>query len=417
MAVQPTPFIGGVDQLLGGLATDQALFDATTDRNAYRIDDIEAQVTPLNNQLSAYYQVLNRYRKGRAVFQPKYTWVRDDVPQVMTRATAAHTAGVTTLSVVDATVFQPGMAILNQRTGEIMLAANPSGLHLAPPTMTSTTSIQVTRGQLGTVAAAMTVNDELVALGSPLPERGEATETNSKIPVFDWNYVSFWSTKVSVTELQANTRMRYGIDFPNQVRDAWFKLNRQVAMALMFSRRWVINPGSAGWGRYYFCNGLMPQIRTNRLNLSQVDGVLTFPILNHWLHNLGEANTSSPRKTLFCGTNLFEAISMISYNKVLPVQYTTTLGTRVMTIATTQGLEVDVVLDKHVFFGQNSGTGACVDMTFVQMHAMNNMPFRVRPNIQSNAAHHREDEIYGSASMELKNEECSGVIEGCVGGY
>lgn len=399
--------IGNAGTATGGLATDQALFDAVSDRNAYRIDDLESTVTDIRTQTSAFFQFLTRFRKGPAATQPKYTWVRDDIPQIMSRVTAAANSSATTIYVVDGSVFQQGMLVLNQRTSEIMEVDRATSQSLTQITITSSTG----RGMLGTTAQAILAGDILIALGVPLGERGTSTEGNFKVPTFDWNYVSFFSTKTSVTELQQVTPMRYGIDFPNAVKDMWFKLHRQVAMMLVFSRKWV-KDGGTGVGRMYFMDGLIPQIKTNRLDLTNVDGVLTWGVFNNFLNNLAAPNVSSARKACFCGNNLFEAINTTATNKMDPAHFEPSLGTRIMTVVSSQGVEMDCIVDPYVFFGWNAGTGVVCDMNFIEYKEMSGFPWRVRPNIQANNVHYREDEIYGSASLLVKNEECSGLITG-----
>jgi hypothetical protein len=400
--------LGGLDQIPGGLATDQPQFDATSFRGAYRIDDIDEQIKELNSQEATFYRLLRMFRRGPATFQPAFQWMRTDVPAVSTRLTAAANSSATTLYVQDSTIFQPGMLLFCQRTGELM--------EMSRSKMTSATSIAITtRGMNGSAAAAVVAGDVLVAMGVGLAEHGTATPVNHQLPIFDYNYVSFFSLKVGVTELQQATAMKYNIDFPTEVRNAWFKLNRQVNMHILHGRRSYVDDGT--YGRFYYTNGFMHQIQTNVLDLTRVQGILTWPVLNHFLHNLGEPSASSPGKILICGSKLYECLQHISYNKVSPSEYSSVLGTQVTRVVSTQGLTMDFVLDRHSFPQDHAGNGIVVDMNHVQLREHRGFPFGVRENIQANDAHSREDEIYGSAAVQVEHEEVHGIIKGASGIY
>ncbi len=409
MAVATIKMLGGMDQIPGGLATDQPLFDATEFRGDYRIDDIDEQLKELYSQEATFYRMLSLFRRGAPSYQPAYQWIRSDVPQVSSRVTTGAAYDATSITVQDATVFQPGSLMFCARTNEIIQVTRDK--------FESSTVLTVTggRGKLDTVAAALVPGDTLTSIGTPLAERGKATNANAQLPVFLYNYVSFFTTKVGVTELQQNTKMRYGIDFPNQVRDEWFKLQRQINHHILWSKRAYEDDNT--YGRYYYTNGFMHQIQSNVVDLSQCGGILTWPIWNNIMHNMGEPSASSPRKVLVCGVNLFEALQHISYNRTQPVEYEEVLGTQVSRIETTQGLTVDIVLDRWSFPGEQAGMGLVVDMDHVQLREMAGFPFQVRQEIQDNDEHFREDEIYGSASVMVDHEEVHGIIKGVTGAY
>ena len=410
MAVATLKMLGGMDQLPGGLATDNTNFDATSFNGDYRIDDIDEQIRELYSQEATFYRMLSLFRRGKPAQNPAYRWVRSDVPAVSSRVTTGVNASATTIYVADSTVFQPGCLVLCPRTQEIMTVVRGTAF-------SSLVTFTVTggRGSNGTTAAALVAGDELQNLGTPLAERGVATNANAQLPVFMFNYVSFFTTKVGVTELQENTRMRYNIDFPKQVRDEWFKLQRQVNNHILWSRRSYTD--DATYGRYYFTDGFMHQIQSNVVDLSRSGGILTWPMWNNIMHNMGEPTASSPRKVLVCGANLFEAMQVISYNRTQKVEYETALGTQVSRINTTQGLTVDIVLDRWSFPGDLAGWGIVVDLDHVELKEMGGFPFQVRQNIQDNNVHYREDEIFGSASVQVDHEEVHGIIKGVEGAY
>lgn len=393
-------------RFLGGHATDNTYTDPVS-RNWYRIDEVSEQLNMLNEESAIFYKILSMFRRGPSVMQPKYTWWKTDVPAVLTRINlpAGYLSTDTTLVVDDATIFTPNAAVLNQRTNEQMIVQS----------IPSTTSIVVTRGQLSTVAAAIVDNDELVSLGPALSEKGVANLANSQLPVSDWNYVSFFSMKKQVTELQENTEMRFNINMPDEMKRGWFELQRQINMAILHGRKNIVDDASVG--RFYYSDGFIPQLKTNRLDLSLVDGVLTWPQFNDWCRTFTQYSAGSSSRTIVAGTSLFAALNQISYNQTTPVSYNETLGTMVKSIVSDEGLTLDIVLDRHSFPARHAGWGIVVDMNQVQLRSHQGFDFHVRPNIQSNDAHIREDEIYGSESVQVIHEEVHGLITGCAAPY
>ena len=400
MPVVPYSFIGG-------LATDGSYIDATS-RNWYRVDDLDEQQVFLNNMDASFYRLLEILnRRDADASQPKFQWFRNDVPQIETRINYAsgYSSSDTTITVDDATVATPNMVALVKRTEELIKITS----------IASTSSLEIERGYANTPAAALVDDDELICLIPALSEKGTANLANGKLPVYDWNYVGFFSIKAQVTELQNATEMRYNIDFPTQVQEKYFQLRREINNALLWSKRHVEE--DAVNGRTYHFNGVMRQVKTNVLDLSRTDGLLTWPMWNDFIHNTGSPNTSSAMKICVCGPKLYEAVNQMSYNKTVRSEYDEVLGTQVMRVESTQGITVDYVLDRFSFAGQHAGMGLLVDPNTIALRRMREFPIKVRPEIQDNDAHIREDEIYGSESIRIDNEELCGVIRDCEGPY
>ena len=405
-------------KMLGGAATDQTLIDATQFKRDYRIDDVSDQVVDMQTQSPAFYRLLSLFRKGPNTNGIKYGWFRGDIPQVMTTVTAAATDTATTINVVDSSIFQPGMTVMCQRTGEQFFMSRSA--------MSSLTAITVAtgcRGVLGSGAAAATgyalvPGDVLVAMGVNLAERGTATRINHELPRDRWNYCTLFSTSTEITELQDKmaSAMKFGFTFPKQLQTAWFKLNRQVNQHLIHGRRGYLDDASEG--RRYFCSGFVEQVETNVMDLSQTNGIITWPMWNAFIENLAQPGPSSMSKTLVCGKALFDAINQIHYligRQACPPSFSAELGTMISTVTTKGGISVDLVLDRWSFPGQNSGMGLVVDLNHVEFKQIEGLPFQVRENIQANNSHTREDEIYGSASLKVDCEEVHGVIRGATG--
>ena len=393
---------------LGGLSTDQTNIDASS-RNWYRVDDLDEQVRMLNEPTLEFYMLLQRIGMGAPKSQPKFGIVRSDVPKIKTRVnySAGYNTTDTSLTVKDASVFTPGTVLQNESTGEQMKVTS----------LDSTTTITVTRGLLNSPAVAITDGDVLVGINPALGEKGTAHLTNGFLPSLAWNYMSFWAVKAQVTDLQQNTDMRFGINFSADLQKVYFQEKMRINYALMYSRRGYED--TVDEGRKYYTGGFEQQVQTNVFDLSTADGVLAWPYFNWIGQRVAAANTSSNSKVLLCGRNLYSAIQTIAYNRIVPNDYGTALGpnTNIMSIRTDDGIVFDVVLDKHLFEGVKSGDGAIIDSNFIEMNKMRGFEDQVRPEIQANDAHTREDEIFGSFSLSVYNEENHGIIRNCKGAY
>lgn len=391
---------------LGGLETSQTNIDATS-RNWYRPDEVDYRQLDYRRMDPVFYRMLEAIGRGQAKSQPKYIWFRDDIPQTESLVNYASGYNTTdaTFTVENAAVFTPNMLIMNRRTEELMLIT----------AINSLTSITVTRGYNGTVAAAITDRDELASLMPALSERGTANLRNGYLPVSDYNYIGFYSQKVQVTELQQGTPMQLGIDFPRDVQRAYFQLRQEISRALLWSVRGVVD--DATYGRYYYFGGLMQQLKTNVWDLAACDGVMTWPLWNEIARNTTKSSASSDTKVCICGQLVFEAVNMMDYARVQPVVYSEVLGTRVKRVVTDEGVIIDFVLDKWSFPRSHAGMGVIMDMPLVSCHQHSAFPMRVRPNIQANDSHVREDEVYGSESIMVQHEECFAVIKNCKGAY
>ena len=306
------PFLGGVGvHIPGALATDNSFFDPLTRNGDFRIDDIDPGVLEHGEMGSPFYRAMALFHRGAELTQPVYHWVENDIPRNRTIATLAAASDGTTITVDDPSVFQPGAEILVQRTKEIFrisrtpATAIPATNGIADGTIVLDSAAN--RGLRGSVAAAIKVGDVLVNLGTSLPERGKTVETNHQVPTMRTNYCQFWTLATSVTELQENTAMKYGLDFPTQVQTTYWKLTRQVAQSMVWGRRGYED--SATVGRSYYMDGFWHQLQSNLLDLTYADGALSWPVFNKFLENCASEGGSSHHKTLFAGRRLFELIN------------------------------------------------------------------------------------------------------------
>jgi hypothetical protein len=256
---------------------------------------------------------------------------------------------------------------------------------------------------------------------SHLPERGSANIGNGAVPGGKkYNFQSFFSNGFEVTDLQQVCAMvDNGFGKVGQVtyetRRKMFEVKCQVNNALLFGARGMSDT-STGDGTLYSGQGFVNYIEENVLNVGDFAGNLIYPILSDFCDVTFEPMASSRLKVGPCGSNFFGAIHRM--NSQLGMGWTEYFhpdlaGAKVIEMMTMNGNTVQWVLDKYGFPGADlSGMALIIDSKWVRMRQMDGYPLQWRPEIQENDAHVRQDELFGSASLELKFPEVHGYIKG-----
>jgi len=377
----------------------------------FRVRDIDPTIHELNTDDGIFYKVLAGMENDAPAINPRYEWAYDDIPPNQTRVNfaAGYGAGDDSIVVDDSLGIVANSLLYNTRTRELMYVG-------AAPTYSTHTVASLTRGFAGTAAQAILDNDELLFLGDQLPELADANLGNGSIPSSDYNYIQRWSKTFTVSHLQEMSEMMGNVaQVPRESVRKMLEMKRQINAALIYGKRGrVVSPVTANDGYVYTTNGFTNYITTNELNVTDIGGHLSWPVLNHFARPLFNARASSQTKVLFCGTNLFAALTRIAWDRFnFRPTVENTLGTRALnSIITDEGGSIQVVLDKYGFTGDWSGGGIVVDMAHVKLKEMRGEPLVWRPNVQTNDSHVRKDEVWGSASLKLWHEECHGIIYG-----
>ena len=377
----------------------------------FRVRDLDPEIHELNQDDGIFYKVLQGMPNDAPAINPRYEWAYDDIPANQTRVNygAGYAAGDVSIVVDDSLGIVANSLLYNTRTRELMYVG-------AAPTYATHTVASLTRGFAGTAAAAILDNDELTFLGDQLPELADANGGNGSVPAQDYNYIQRWSKTFRVSHLQEQTEMIGNVgQVPRESVRKMLEMKRQINASLIYGKKGkVVSPISSDDGYVYTTNGFVNYITTNELNVSDIGGHLSWPVLNHFLRPLFNSRASSQTKVLYCGTNLFAALTRIAWDRFnFRPAVEMSLGTRAInSIITDEGGSVQVVLDKYGFPGQWSGGGILVDMAHVKLKEMRGEPLAWRPSIEDNPAHVRKDEVWGSASLKLWHEETHGIIFG-----
>ena len=198
---------------------------------------------------------------------------------------------------------------------------------------------------------------------------------------------------------------------PWETANKMFEIKRKVNKALIFQHRGTITTAD---GTIYMSQGFIHYMEDNVLNLGEVNGNLTWPILSDWLDSMFDPTASSPEKMCNAGPYLFGAVARMKRDMgAEPDQYYhPDLGTDVIDVTTEEGNRVMFVRDKRGFPASEglAGWGIVVDMGHVFKREYTGEPMTWRPEIQAEVSHIRQDEYWGSFSLELRHPDVHGYI-------
>jgi hypothetical protein len=378
--------------------------------NLFRQREIDQQIAMLNTDDGTFLKALDIWSTKPPVSQMLYYWVEDEMLPIHTQVNlaAGYSASATSIVVDDPRLFIVGSELTATRTLENMRVTAVDY---------DTSTIIVTRGFNGTPAAALVDNDVLVSLTVGLAEMADANEGTGRIPGTEkYNFCSLLSETFKVSEVQEYAAMyESGIGkvatIEWEVANKMFEIKRKVNKALIFQHRGTTTTSD---GTLYCSQGFVHYINDNVLNLGEKNDSLSWPILSQWLDTLFSPTASSNEKLCNCGNYLFGAVQRFSRDMATPPvkYYHPDLGTDMIEVYTEEGNLVKFARDKHGFSADEglAGWGIVVDMAHAFKREYAGWPMTWKRGIQGSRSHYREDEYYGSFSLELRHPSCHGFI-------
>jgi len=202
---------------------------------------------------------------------------------------------------------------------------------------------------------------------------------------------------------------------PWEVANKMFEMKRKVNKALIFQHRGTTTTSD---GTIYCSQGFVHYINDNVLNLGDQNDNLTWPILSDFLDQMFDPTASSSEKLCNCGRWLYSAVTRMSrdMSTAPKTYYSPDLKTDMMEVVTESGNMVKFVKDVHGFPSEENlaGWGIVVDMAHAYKREYVGEPMTWRQNIQAGVSHFRQDEYWGSFSLELRHPDCHGYIRGAA---
>ena len=382
--------------------------------NIFRQRDIDSQLAMLNKDDGTFLKALDLWSTKEPSIQPVYYWVEDEILPIDTQINlaAGYAVGDTSIVVDDARLF-----IVNS---EIHVPRTLENMRVTAVTY-STNTLTVARGWNGSPAAALVDDDKLIAGIAHLPELGDANEGTGRVPNTEkYNFISMFSESFKISNLQEVCQMiDVGVGkvatVEWEVVNKMFEIKRKVNKALIFQHRGTTTVSD---GTIYCSQGFLHYINDNVLNLGNKNENLTWPILSAFLDQCFDATASSSEKMCNAGPYLFGAVLRMSRDmSIQPKKYFhPDLQTDVIEVMTESGNFVMFVKDRQGFPAAEglAGWGIVVDMGHAYKREMSGMPMTWKQNIQDGTNHYRQDEYWGSFSLELRHPDVHGFIRGAA---
>jgi hypothetical protein len=380
--------------------------------NLFRQREIDAKIDMLNRDDGTFLKALDLWSTKPSVSQPIYFWVEDEMLPIHTNVNlaAGYAATDTSIVVDDSRLFVVNSEVHVPRTLENMLVtAVVYGTH----------TITVTRAWNGTPAAALLDGDELIGGVAHLAELADANLGTGRVPGLEkYNYVSFFSESFKISDLQSVCAMYETGEgkvatIEWEVANKMFEIKRKVNKALIFQHRGTTTTVD---GTIYCSQGFVHYISENVLNLGEQNETLSWPVLSAFFDTMFEPTASSGEKLCLCGLWLYGAVLRMSRDmSVQPVKYFhPDLQTDMIEVVTESGNMVKFAKDLHGFPAAEglAGWGIVIDMAHVFKRDHTGFPMAWKQNIQHGASHFRQDEYFGSFSLELRHPDVHGFIRG-----
>jgi len=384
--------------------------------NLFRQRDIDSQIAMLNEDNGTFLKALDLWSTKEPATQPVYYWVEDELLPIHTKVNlaAGYSASATSIVVDDARLFIENSEVHVPRTLENIRVTG---------VVYSTNTLTVTRGWNGSPAAALLDNDELISGIAHLPELADANEGTGRVPSTEkFNYISVFSESFKISDLQ-NVCQMIDVGVGKVATVEWevvnkmFEIKRKVNKALIFQHRGTTTTAD---GTIYCSQGFLHYINDNVLNLGDKNENLTWPILSAFLDQLFDPTASSSEKLCNAGPQLFGAVLRMSrdMSSEPDVYFHPDLQTDVIVVHTEEGNVVMFARDKRGFPIEEglAGWGIIVDMAYAAKKEMAGLPMTWKREIQAAKSHFRQDEYWGSFSLELRHPDTHGFIRGAAKG-
>jgi hypothetical protein len=152
--------------------------------------------------------VITKNISKKSTKDPKFQWMEDELePRFdMVNNGAGYASGATSIVVDNGAYFRVQHVVYVPRTGESMLVTAVN---------TSTNTLTVTRG-VGSTAAALVDNDELLITSTAQPEGDASLTARSRNPVAVYNYTQIFREPWDATETERHSENEADDDWDHQ---------------------------------------------------------------------------------------------------------------------------------------------------------------------------------------------------------
>ena len=374
----------------------------TTD---FRPTNYRELYTLLEPSGAAPLQALLAMTSGESTDDPKFNHFRDELPNRVLNLGAAATNSATTISLTnhaDVPFITAGTMLHSTSTGENMLVTSTAAAG------SSLTVVTVTRG-IGSTAAAILINKEIVIIGSAQAEGGNSPDAVSFDPTVEYNYTQIFKTPVNVSRTLKNTTLRTGDKEQEQLTKALKMHMGDIERAMFFGKRHILNGSSSTPTR--FTGGLFETITNitdaasnataNRITEKEFDRLLVEDLFAY----------GSTEKIAFCGAGVAANMQEIAKNRWQPTQVDGAYGVNMSRYSTFAG-DLNVIL--HPMFRQIpslKNSMVVLDLPNVKYRSLANSDTQLERDIQGNDADASKHQYLTECGLELTQAKVHHVVK------
>lgn len=332
---------------------------------------------------------------------PKIEWYEDALipsSDAVNKSTG-YAAGDTSIVVDNAAYWEQYGYAFVKRTGEILYATTVT---------TATNTLTVTRGALGTTAAAINDNDELIILDPSREENAAVPTSRSTLKSAVYNYLENIRTPIAMGGTTMNTKfLGEEKDWPYQTKKAGIQHAEKIEMKFLFGGRAIDRTGTeTKWST----GGLATMITTNvydaggTLSRENFDRYLAEPAFKRGRGAPYRILLASPRlNSVICGWgNSYVRLSVNDKKFGLQVnEYVSPHGSI-------------YVVPHHLLYGVQGPCGFLVDPTRLKYRYMANRDTQLKQDVVKTGVDGRTDEYLAQVGLEIRNESTMAIIKNVV---
>lgn len=368
-----------------GILSDQLAIDLGD-----RISLLEPDAQPL--------AVFSRRAGKKKAVSTKFHWLEDQAKPRYDAVNngAGYNASATSIVVDHGAYFAQWDIILVSRTGERIRVDG-----------VSTNTLTVTRG-IGSTAAAINDNDELVLIGSAQPEGDTSKPSRSDNPSKITNHTQIFRTPFESTgSLLASAFQVAPADWPHQANKAGIEHAKDIEYAFNFGSKSATTPGS---NEVRTTGGVLSFISTNQ---TDAGGDLSEAEFNAFM--LQVMRYGSRAKLAMASGVGVSALNKFPAAKQQTRNDETTYGMNVTHYTSPFG-SLNLVYHRLYEGTKYGGYIVVVDMDEVAYRFLGNdqvsRDTKVLPNRQANDQDGRKDEYLSEVGLQLGTERAHGVLTG-----
>lgn len=340
--------------------------------------------------------VFTRAARKRKTVAPKFSWLEDESEPRYDAVNGNQTDVDTAIEVDHGAYFAQHDLVLNTRTQEVFRVDS-----------VATNTLTVTRG-IGSTAAAMNDNDELLKLGSAQPEGDTSKPARSDNPAKSQNYTQIFRTEWQASgTLLASAFQVQPADWPHQARKKGIEHAKDIEYAFLFGRKYA---GTEGSTELRATGGLTSFITTNQ---TDAGGTLTEAEFNAFMAQVMRFGSGS--KLAMASSIGVGALNKFPASKQQTKNDETTYGMNVTHYTSPFG-SLNLVYHRLLEGSEYGGYILVVDVEEVAYRWLGNdsvsRDTRLLPNRQENDRDGRKDEYLTEAGLEYGNEITHGVLTG-----